>query len=97
MFEAVSLIKRTWAGPDWTETSRDVLCRVRSIGQREFYAANATDFHPEMTLVLADYLDYQDETLVEYNGTRYRVLRTYRTGQSLELTVERACAEEAGE
>lgn len=76
------------------ETSRVVFCGVRSIGQQEFYQASATDFHPELKLILADYLDYQDEPLVDYNGRRYRVIRTYRTGQELELTVERAAAED---
>lgn len=77
-------------------TSRTVLCSLRSIGQSEFYEASARDFYPEMKFVLADYLDYNNEQLVEYNGQRYSVLRTYRAGQELELTVQRASAEEGG-
>ena len=76
------------------ETTREVFCGVRSVGHTEYYEANAIDYHPELKFVLADYLDYQGETLCEYEGTRYRVLRTYRTGQELELTVTRASAEE---
>lgn len=72
------------------ENRRDVFCGIRSIGQREFYQANASDFHPELKIVLADYLDYADEQLVEHDGQLYRVLRTYRTGHELELTVELA-------
>lgn len=97
MNEALTLISRVWSGNDWTETTRDVLCGVRNVGYREFYEANATDFHPEMKFVLADYLDYQNETLCKYNGTTYRILRTYRTGQEIELTAERAADEEAVE
>ena len=97
MTEFLTLIKRTWNGSERQETRRDIFCSLRSVGQQEFYQANATDFHPEIKFVLADYLDYQDETLVLYNGTLYRVLRTYRDGQNLELTVERAPAEEAVE
>lgn len=97
MIEVVTLIKRTWTGAVRKETTRDVLCSIRSVGQREFYEAFATDYRPELKIVLADYLDYQDEQLLTYNGQRYRVLRTYRTGQELELTVERASAEEASE
>lgn len=101
MTEILTLIQRTPARDDQgdpviRETSRVVLCGVRSIGQREFYEASATDFHPELKLILADYLDYQDEQLVEYNGRRYRVIRTYRTGQELELIVERAPVEDGG-
>ena len=88
MNEVLTLIKG--------ETSRTVLCSLRSIGQSEFYEASARDFYPELKFVLADYLDYNNEQLVEHNGQRYSVLRTYRAGQELELTVQRASAEEGG-
>ncbi len=79
--------------------TREVLCGVRSIGMREFYQANASDFHPEVKFVLADYLDYSNEPRVKYDGDLavpgvYRVLRTYRTGQELEITVELAPVED---
>ncbi len=73
-----------------TETSRrEVFCGIRSIGQKEFYQAHAVGLQPEIKFVLADYLDYNDETLVEYNGQLYRVLRTYRTGHEIELVCYR--------
>ena len=77
-------------------TQREVFCEVRSIGQKEFYDSYATDFYPELKLVLADHLDYEGERLVKHEEQRYRVIRTYRAGQSLELTVERAPAEAGG-
>ena len=78
------------------EASRTVFCRMASIGMKEFYEASARDFYPEVKFILADYLDYDNEQLVEHNGQRYRVLRTYRTGQELEIVVTRASAEEGG-
>jgi hypothetical protein len=63
---------------------------------KEFYEAQAVDFYPEVKFILADYLDYDNEQLVEHDGQRYRVLRTYRTGQELEIVVVRASAEEGG-
>ena len=75
---------------------RDVFCRLASIGMKEFYEASARDFYPELKFILADYLEYDNEQLVEYNGQRYSVLRTYRTGQELEIIVVRASAEEGG-
>ena len=78
------------------ETSRTVFCRVASIGQKEFYEASARDFYPEMKFILADYLEYNSEQLVEYNGQMYHVLRTFRAGQELEIVVTRASAEEGG-
>lgn len=95
MTEVAILIKIAYEGADRVETRREVLCGVRSIGMKEFYSAHSTDFRPELKLILADYLDYEDETLVDLNGVLYRILRTYRVGQELELTLERAPAEEA--
>lgn len=88
MNEVLTLIKG--------EASREVFCRVASIGMKEFYEASARDFYPEMKFILADYLEYDNEQLVEHNGQMYRVLRTFRTGQELEIVVTRASAEEGG-
>ena len=88
MNEVLTLIKG--------DVSRTVFCRVASIGMKEFYEASARDFSPEMKFILTDYLDYDNERLVEHNGQRYTVLRTYRTGQELEIVVTRASAEEGG-
>ena len=94
MSDILTLIQRTqgvdeYGDPTITETRRDIFCRKASIGQSEFYQAHATGLKPELKLVIADYLDYTNETLVEYDGQLYRVLRTYRTGKELELTVYR--------
>ena len=91
MNDVAVLIKREYGKDD---VKREVFCGFRSIGMREFYAASTTDFHPELKLTLADYLDYEGETLADYNGKRYRILRTYRKGQELELTLESAPAED---
>jgi SPP1 family predicted phage head-tail adaptor len=72
-----------------TESRREVFAKLGSIGQKEFYQAHAVGLQPELKFVLADYLDYDGEALVEYNGQRYRVLRTYRAFQELELTCYR--------
>ena len=93
MNDVLTLIKRT-PGTDEI-TKREVFCSLRSVGMREFYQAHALDIHPEAVFVLSDYLDYDDETLADHNGNRYRILRTYRTGQELDIVVVRASAEEA--
>ena len=94
MNELLTLIQQTrgvddYGDPVLTETTRDVFCGIRSIGQKEFYQAQAVGLQPEVKFVLADYLDYNDEPMVAHNGQRYRVLRTYRTGQELELVCYR--------
>lgn len=70
-------------------TAREVFADVRSIGMREFYSAAQTDYKPECTAVLADYRDYDGEPVVMWEDVPYHVIRTYREGKQLELTLER--------
>lgn len=72
----------------------EVLADLNSIGYKEFYEARATELRPELKFTLTDYLDYEGETLVKHGADLYRVIRTYRDGQKLEITVGKASAEE---
>lgn len=78
-----------YGDPCTREEKREVFAEVRSIGQSEFYQASATGLMPEVKFGLADYFDYAGEQLVEHEGVRYRVLRTYRKNNSMELTCYR--------
>lgn len=71
-----------------TETQKQVFCSVRSVGMTEAYQAMSNGLHPQFVFVLSDYADYGGEKVVIYNGKRYRVIRTYRQNQGLEMTVE---------
>ena len=75
-------------------TRREVFAKQLSIGTAEFYQAAATEYSPELKFVLADYLDYHGETFVKYEGDLFRIMRTYRAGQAIELTLTSASAEE---
>lgn len=68
-----------------TPKSEMRFARMKSIGQTEFYQAQAQGLKPEIKFELADYLDYNNQEEVVYNGFRYKVLRTYRAGNKLEL------------
>lgn len=72
------------------ETERTVFCEVRSVGYQEYYRALEQDLHPTFIFRLADYAEYQGEKICEYEGTRYRIVRTYVDGYAIELTVEEA-------
>lgn len=90
MNEVILLIKQTrstdaYGDPVISEASRQVFCRIDSVGMREFYQAAATGFKPEIKFILADYLEHQGEQTVEYAGVVYHILRTYRKGRELEL------------
>lgn len=72
---------------DRVETPKDAMrfARMKSIGQSEFYQAQAQGLKPEIKFVLADYLDYENQEEVIHNNFRYKVLRTYRTGNEIEI------------
>ena len=78
-----------------TETERSVFAEIKSIGQSEFYQAQAVGLKPEIKFVLADYLDYQNEKKLRYQGfneakeEEYAILRTYRNNNLLELVCKR--------
>lgn len=78
------------------ETLREVFCRLESVSRTEFYQAQATNLRPELVFVLPDYLEYNGEYLCIYDNAWYRVIRTYRKGQELELVVQSAATEEVG-
>lgn len=69
-------------------SERIVYTKVLSIGQNEFYQAQATGLKPELKFEIADYLDYENEKELIYQNVRYQVLRTYRKStKQLEITV----------
>ena len=71
-----------------TEKETQVFCTVRSVGMNEAYQAMSNGLKPTFVFVLSDYSDYHGEKICNYHETRYRIVRTYRSGQSIELTVE---------
>ena len=93
MTDVIALITQTITTDKYgnevaTETERTVYCEVDSISQTEFYAAANTELNPEYRFTIF-FGDYEGESLVKFNGARYSVYRTYRTGDDLELYTER--------
>lgn len=71
-----------------TVTERSILAKWLSIGQQEFYQAQATGLKPEIKFEIADYLEYEDEKELIHDNKRYQILRTYRKStKQLEITV----------
>lgn len=73
--------------PQRTTEERKIFAGLRSIGQSEFYQAQADGLKPEIKFIISDYLDYKGEKEIEHDGKVYNVLRTYRDGKKLEITV----------
>lgn len=73
----------------------EVFAELRSIGQSEFYQAAAVGLRPEVKFVLPDYMDYDGQMIVLYqpyearNEETYSVIRTYRSGNEIELVCRR--------
>lgn len=72
------------------ETKELRYCTIRSVGYNEFYAAKSAGIEPTVIFRMEDYSDYGGQKIVEWNGTRYRVVRTYTNSQTIELTCELA-------
>ena len=70
--------------------ARSVYGRAYSVGEREFYDAAQAGYELSCKFEVWAY-DYQDERLLEWNSTRYRVVRAYhnREHRTVELTCEK--------
>lgn len=70
-----------------TRNERSIFALVKSIGTKEFYEATTAGLKPEIKFVIQDYLDYEGEKELAFNGFRYQIMRTYRTqSNQLEIT-----------
>ncbi len=71
------------------ETRTNILCAVKSIGRNEFYAAAQAGLKPEITFVIHGY-EYNGEKEVEFEGQKYKVIRTYmKDFEEMELVCEK--------
>lgn len=55
---------------------REVFCNEKGVKRNEFYQAQAQGYRPELCVEIRE-ADYEREGHFEYNGTMYRVIRTY--------------------
>ena len=74
-----------YGDPVITESTSEVFCGVKSVNRAEFYTAQTAGFDPKIVFMLADYLDYNDQSYVRYEDVLYKVIRTYRKGTELEI------------
>lgn len=73
------------------ETNRESYAEIKTVTMSETYQALTVGLKPSIVAVLPSWLDdYAGEELVEVDGYRYRVLRSYRTEDDhAELTLTR--------
>jgi len=95
----IYLIKQTFTQNEYgvqiaTEEKRKVYANVTSVTASEFFDGGRNGFNPEFRMRVF-YYDYKDEDILEYNGKRYTIYRTYLSSNDvLELYVERKTGNE---
>ena len=97
--EVIKLLSRTdtvnkYGDTVSTFTEKQVFAEVKSVGQTEFYQAQAIGLKPEIKFIIADFADYGGEKQLKYTpfgGTEqtYDILRTYRNKINLEIVCKR--------
>ena len=71
------------------ETSREVFCQVQSVSRQEFFSAASQGMRPALVFVMFE-PDYHGEEIVDYNGVRYTIYRSYvRRDDFIELYAEK--------
>ena len=63
---------------------RTVFGNEKSVRQSEYYQASAQGLKPEITFEIHS-LEYAEEKLIEFNQKEYRILRSYKKGEIIEL------------
>ncbi len=72
--------------PVTAEKCRDVFANAKSVTRAEYYEAMRSGISASIVFVVSSH-DYRDERIVEYEGRRYKVERTYFTdADHVELT-----------
>lgn len=68
---------------------KSVYAQMRSITRAEWFEAGRNGLKPDIEFVMS-VLDYDGETLIDWNGSRYSVYRTYiGRNDSIELYCEK--------
>ena len=72
--------------PKVSYTESKIYCNVKSIGQSEFYQAESAGLKPEIKIE-TKLIDLTNVTHIKLNGTIYKVLRTYKKQDIIEITL----------
>lgn len=92
--DVITLVKQAYTKDEYgvqvpTESRRDVFAQVDSVTASEFFEGGRNGLNPELRFTVFAF-DYEDERVVEYNGSRYAIYRTYLArDDDLELYAER--------
>lgn len=88
MDDVITLVKEKIIGHDKygneiiEKTTRELMCQAYGVTRSEFYAAATNDLHPEWTIRLSDFADYEGEKLAKFHGVFYSIIRVFRDSGS---------------
>jgi head-tail adaptor len=88
IIELISITTTTNAigNPIETPNYRQVFANKKSVGQKEFYLAQAVNMRPEVVFEIQQ-SDYSGELKIRWNNREYQVIRTYQKGlDKIDLT-----------
>jgi hypothetical protein len=71
-----------------TETTAEVFCDVTSVSASEWFEGGRNGLNPEKRIKMFLY-DYDGEKIVEVDGVRFTVYRTYVDRDEIELYLEK--------
>lgn len=74
--------------PIRTEIPREVMVSVASITRAEWAVAGKLGVNPQVKLITPRF-NYQGEDVIEFEGARYGVYRTYASSDQIELYLEK--------
>jgi SPP1 family predicted phage head-tail adaptor len=78
-----------------TEERSNILCDIASVTRSEYYAAASRGMKPEIVFIVNQY-DYNKQSMVEFEGNKYRVIRYYQPKKSKGMddfeTIELVCS-----
>lgn len=87
------LVKAVYTKDDYgvmqaTETETEVFCDVTSVSASEWFEGGRNGLNPEKRVKMFLY-DYDGEKVVEIDGVRFTVYRTYVDRDEIELYLEK--------
>ena len=99
LYRKIKLISRTDNGTDSigqpivTETAREILVEYQSVTSNEFFIGKQSGLSPSFRFRV-DRFGYKGERIIEFNGTRYTIYKTYEADNNF---VDLYAEEELGE
>lgn len=87
--EIIKLITKSCTGATVEHKETEVFAEKKSVRQSEFYAAQQVGLNPSLVFVIdvRDFESVKAPVEVVYNEETYTVIRTYCTGENVEITV----------